>query len=205
MGVRGRCGPGGIRSRLGTRRGTRATYPRRAAPVAAAAGVVFAALFVTGCYVRSDQGPGGNATTRETARSDTTAHTRPVEVTPATTARVRPAGPVPKSAFEVAFWARMKRKRKDLEGAMRMLRDGTARYGETPDIYSEMAMVADAKLAKAARGSAAFTQHAKEKLGYLKKTMALIKAGKKWQGDPLNNKTVNLQLRIDEARRAVPD
>ena len=196
MGDGERKKPSSLRTRVDR---TRRTYGRKSGPTGMIIAIVFMVLFLIGLYVALGT-DSGTPPRRDTGHSSGTSSP---EVVPVTAAPRPAAARVPKNAFEVVFYASQKRKRqKDPDGALRMLREGLTKFGDSPDIYSEMAMAVDAKMAKAGKGSAAYRQLAGEKLRHLEKAMEVINGGKGWEQDAMGNKTTQLQTRIEQARKA---
>lgn len=194
MGDNERKKPSSLRMRVDR---ARKTYGRKSSPVPMVVAGVFLVLFLIGMYVAL----GGSGGPSRTGTRDTATSTRPETVAPPVASRPGPAATQPKNAFQVVFYAKQKR-RKDPDGALRMLKDGAAKFGNTPELYQGMALAVDEKMVKAGKGSAAYKQLAGDKLQYLEKALALVEGGKGWEQDPLHNKTTNLNTSIQQARKA---
>ena len=105
--------------------------------------------------------------------------------------------------FYAAFYAKEKSK-EDPDAALADLKSALGRWPEyDADIHFVMAMAFDRKMFRAAQASDERRGFARRKLDHLEKALECIEAGGQWACDPLQARTRNLEVCIEQARRAV--
>jgi len=161
--------------------------------------LLVACAFGVGCARLEMSSHPVNATAVARPESGPSRNVRPLQPPPTRPQRKDDAERV----FRAIYYARQLASRNP-DAAIADLEPALGRWpGYDAEFHFGIAMAVDKKIFRSARGSKQRLDLFKRKLQHLKKALACIDAGGKWASDPMETRTPNLKLSIEQARIAI--